>query len=101
MNNFIFVETKPKNMKFSFLKQIITEHAVQLKETAAYSGSYSDGGSSNLLYKLKDYQDKIVVKLDLKPSEFFKLNELEIGEPPEFKSIIEEYKVKLSKNIKL
>jgi hypothetical protein len=88
-------------MKFSFLKQIVTEYALQLKEDAAYSGSHSDGGCENVLSKLNTYKNTLVVKMDLKPSEFYKLNDVEVGEPVEFSNIIEKYKIKLAKEIQL
>jgi len=88
-------------MKFSFLKQIVSDYAEELKLSAAYSGSHGDGGCSDLLSKLNDYRDKLVVELDLRPSEFSRLNDIEVGEPMEFSKIIEEYKIKLSKDIKL
>lgn len=88
-------------MKFSFLKQIVNEAAHQLKENAAYAGACDDGGCSSLLSRFNDYQNNMVIKLDLRPSEFNKLNEIEVGEPKEFSDIIEKYKIKLAKNIKL
>ena len=92
-------------MKYKTLTKIVKEEAFELKENAAYSGSYNDGGSSNLLTKLNDYQNGLVIKLDLRPSEFGQLNEMEVGEPEEFSSVIEKYKLKLAKelikNIKL
>jgi len=88
-------------MKFSFLKQIVTEAANQLKRSAAYQGSFNDGGCNNLLNKLNNYQNNLVIKLDLRPSEFNKLNDIEVFEPVEFLDIIEDYKINIAKNIKL
>ena len=88
-------------MKLSFLRKIVTEYAYTLREVEAYSGSYHDGGCANLLAKLKDYENKWIIKLDLRPSEFSKMNDIEVGEPEEFSKIIEEYKISLAKNIKL
>lgn len=88
-------------MKFSRLKQIVTEAAHQLKEDAAYSGSWNDGGCENLLNKLHNYQNNWVVKLDLRPSEFNQLNDIDVGEPSEFSNVIKQYKISLAKNIKL
>jgi len=88
-------------MKFSFLKQMVNEAAHQLKEDAVYQGAYNDGGCDNLLKKFSNYQNSWVVKLDLRPSEFNQLNDIEVGEPNEFSNIIEKYKIKLAKNIKL
>ena len=88
-------------MNFLFLSKIVTEHAEELKLSASYSGSQSDGGYNHLISKLNDYKNKLVVELDLRPSEFSKLNDIEVGEPTEFTSIIDAYKVKLAKNITL
>ncbi|WP_035670803.1 hypothetical protein [Flavobacterium sp. 83] len=88
-------------MKLSFLTEIVTKRANQLKEDARYSGSYSDGGCGSLLKRLQDYRQKFVVKLDLRPSEFKNLNDIEVGEPEEFSEVIEKYKIQLAKNIKL
>jgi len=88
-------------MKYSFLQKIVTEYALQLKEDAGYSGSHSDGGCEKLLSKLNDYKTTLVVKMDLRPSEFYKLNDIEVGEPSEFSNVIEKYKINLAKNIKL
>lgn len=88
-------------MKFSLLKQIVSGAAYQRKENAAYAGSYSDGGCDSLLSMLEAYQAKMVERLDFRPSEFNKLSDIEVGEPAEFASIIQEYKIKLAKNIKL
>lgn len=88
-------------MKFSFLKQIVTEEACQIKENAGYSGRWDDGGCQSLMNKLENYQKGFIIKMDLRPSEFNKLNDIEVGEPQEFYSIIENYKIKLAKNIKL
>lgn len=88
-------------MKFSFLKQIVTEEAYQRKENAAHAGAWDDGGCQSLLSRLADYQNSFVIKMDLRPSELNKLNDIEVGEPQEFFDIIEKYKIKLAKNIKL
>jgi hypothetical protein len=88
-------------MKFSFLTKIVTEEAHNLKESAGYSGSYTDGGCGTLLRRLSNYKQNLVVKLDLRPSEFNQLNDAEVGEPIEFLDIIDKYKIKLAKNIKL
>lgn len=88
-------------MKFSFLKQIVTEAANQLKENAAHSGSWGDGGSDWLLSKLNKFKNDIIIRLDLRPSEINQINDIEVGEPKEFFDVIENYKINLVKNIKL
>jgi hypothetical protein len=88
-------------MKYSKLEQIVYERVNQLKQNAAYSGEWGDGGSESLSNRLKDFQQNLIVKLDLRPSEFNKLNDIEVGEPIEFSDIIEKYKINLVMNIKL
>lgn len=88
-------------MKLSFLTEIVTKRANQLKEDAGYSGYYTDGGCEMLLKRLNDYLQRFVIKLDLRPSEFEKLNDIEVGEPDEFSEVIDKYKIELAKNIKL
>jgi len=84
-------------MKYSILSEIVTNEAHELKENAAYSGSYTDGGSSNLLQKLSAYKNSVILKYDLRPSEFNQ--HIEVGEPEEFYHIIERYKMKLAEDI--
>jgi hypothetical protein len=89
-------------MKFSKLKQIIVEEADRRKESSRFSGDWGDGGSQTLLDRLEKYQWMLLIKCDLKPSEFFsKLNDIEVGEPSEFSDIIDKYKIELSKSVKL
>ncbi len=88
-------------MKFIKLKEIIKAEARARKVGAGYSGSYGDGGSSSLLDSLESFKMKLVVEYDLRPSEYNSLNEVEVGEPSEFKRLLDEYKIVLAKNIKL
>lgn len=86
-------------MKYSFLSKIVKEHANQLEQSAAYGGFSNDGGKANVLKRLDDYHYKFVVDMDLRPSEFHQIDDLEVGEPAEFRYIIENYKISLAKNI--
>lgn len=79
-------------MKYFKLKEIVTEEAETLKLSAGYMGSYNDGGSNSLLCKLEEYKQELVIKYDFKPSEYYKLNNLEIGEPEEFSDLFVEYR---------
>lgn len=88
-------------MKFSLLWRIVIEYSERLRLNAAYNGSWDDGGCGGVLNRLREYQDSLVIKLDLRPSEINKLNDLEIGEPEEFSKEILDYKIRLAKNIKL
>lgn len=88
-------------MKFSMLNKMVKDYAYQLKEDAGYMGSYTDGGCENLLQRLANYKNRFVVELDLRPSEFNKLDDIEVGEPSEFSEVIKSYKMKLVRDIKL
>lgn len=86
-------------MKFSLLKKIIQERADRLKDDAACMGALDDGGCRALLGRLKEFQEELVIKLDLRPSEFGQLEDLEIGEPDVFSKEIKQYKIKLAEKI--
>ena len=88
-------------MKFEKLKSIIVQEAEQRKKIAAYSGAWDDGGCQSLLNRLSEFKNQLIVKYDLRPSEYYKLNDVEVGEPYEFSSEIEKFKIKLAKNIEL
>ena len=86
-------------MKYSTLSDIVVKEALRLKESAGYSGSHTDGGSASLLQKLSNYKNSLVVKYDLKPSEFNQLNDKDIGEPNDFSNIIRKHKMELAEDI--
>jgi hypothetical protein len=89
-------------MNYKKLNEIITNEAFQLKENAGYSGAWNDGGSGSLLDKLESFRQTIIFEEDLRPSEYYKIDNIEVGEPEIFKQIIEDYKIKyLLKNIKI
>lgn len=83
-------------MLYKDLKKIVNDKVSDLHEGAAYSGAHNDGGSAALLNKFRDFKEGLVVKLDLRPSEFYKLDDIEVGEPSQFKSIIDEYVTKMT-----
>ena len=86
-------------MKFSTLSRIVILEAHRLKENAGYSGAWNDGGSGHLLGKLDDFKNELVIREDLRPSEFHLLNDMEIGEPEVFSDVIKDYKRKLADEI--
>ena len=88
-------------MKFSKLKTIVNKSAHDVKESNAYMGGHGDGGSSAILRKLSEFENTLIHKLDLRPSEYCKLNNEEVGEPQQFLKEITEYREYLSKNIEL
>jgi hypothetical protein len=92
-------------MKYSTLRSLVKKYAEEQKSEAEYSGGMnnwnSDGGAAATLAKLADFKNSLVVKMDLRPSEFKKLDTLDVGEPPQFNTIIMEEKQRLAKNIVL
>ena len=88
-------------MKFSKLQSIVTKRAHEQRECAAYNGAWNDGGEGGTLSKLSKYKDSLVREHDLRPSEYYKLNDLEVGEPIEFSEIIANEKQRLARDIKL
>ena len=88
-------------MTFSKLKTVVHKSAHNAKESNAYIGGHGDGGSSALLRELSEFENTLVYKLDLRPSEYSKLNDVEVGEPQQFSKEIAEYREYLAKNIDL
>lgn len=88
-------------MKYQKLKEIVENKAQQLKLNAAYCGAWDDGGCSHLLGELTSFKNKLIVMEDLRPSEFNKLYDIEVGEPDEFYDVIHDYKMKIATEIKL
>lgn len=86
-------------MKWKRLSEIVREYAHDRKMSAAYSGSYTDGGHSSILSELDRFKQILVVKYDLRPSEYKQLEEIEVGEPPFFFDIIESHKKKLAREL--
>lgn len=79
-------------MKLSLLRHIIKQKAHELSETAENNGKRHDGGASQLLKKLDEYEQNLIVSRDLKPSEVRYLDEMEVGEPIKFQNEIYEFK---------
>lgn len=88
-------------MKFYKLRSIVTAEAEDQRLSAAYNGAWNDGGASSTLSKLEEFRDILIRQEDLRPSEYYKLNNLEVGEPELFSKIIMAAKMKLAKNIQL
>jgi hypothetical protein len=83
------------------IKAIVEDYANQLKIEAAYSGSWGDGGYDNMLNLLTEYKQSLIIKYDLRPSEFSQLDDIEVDEPNIFKAAIDRYKRQLLDEIKL
>jgi len=88
-------------MKYRLLRDIVSDYAQYLKDNAAYSGAWNDGGSSNIIRELEDFNKSLMVKYDLRPSESYKLSVKDVGEPPQFKDAIDRYKLKLVDDMEL
>lgn len=88
-------------MKFSMLSSVVDGYVKHLNTCAAYSGAYNDGGSSAYNAKLEKFKTAYVYELDLRPSEYYKLDDLEVGEPLMFREAILFYKQQLVQNMKL
>lgn len=88
-------------MKYRELRKIIVEEAGRLKDAAAFNGLPGDGGYDSLISKLEKFELELIRKNDLIPSEYYKLYNIEIGEPFIFKSEIKDYKTKLANKFKL
>ena len=79
-------------MKYEILEAIVKEYANELREGAGYqgSGSWSDGGASSVLSDFKNFTQTLIVKYDLRPSEYDTvLPNVEVGEPTQFQRAIE------------
>lgn len=88
-------------MKYSVLSSIVNKAAQELRLDAQYNVARDDGGCQRLLSRLDVFKKSLVEKMDLKPSEYYQLDNVEVWEPEEFSVIIHNYKMKLAKNIKL
>lgn len=88
-------------MKFSVLEKLAQDWAKSLKSNAEAMGAWGDGGAANFLAKFNEFKQKQVVKLDLRPSEYKMLDDVEVGEPDEFRTMIEAKKHELINHIKL
>lgn len=86
-------------IKFSKPVSIVTKYANTQKYNAAYDGKCHDGGAGDTLNRLRGSKDKLIYKEDLRPSEYHKLNNLGVGEPQEFYTIIIKEKQRLAKDI--
>jgi len=85
-------------MKYSKLKELVNNWIVSEKLNNEYMGKNICGDSVyNEIFER--FKSKLIHELDLKPSEFFKLDDVEIGEPLQFSEIISKTKLKLIKNI--
>ncbi len=80
-------------IKFSKLKSLVIKYAYDSKESAAHMGAWNDGGCQDWLNAFKRFEDELIVKYDLKPSELQQLNDLDVEVPSNFKKIIDSLSV--------
>ena len=88
-------------MKFSRLVGIVSKYAHEQRECARYNGAWNDGGSGATLAKLEVFKRALVSKYDFRPSEYHKLNSIDVGEPQEFSEIIKQEKIRMANSIEL
>ncbi len=88
-------------MKFSRLEGIVMSYANMKETNAAYNGAWNDGGASGCRSAIERFKQDLVNKYDLRPSEYSKLNDVEVGEPSQFSEEIEAERKRLARNIKL
>lgn len=79
-------------MLYKDLKEIVINVAKDKEEDAAYAGERGDGGGGSIRSNLKRFEDKMILKLDLRPSEQNKILEEEVGLPYEFSTEIKIWK---------
>jgi len=87
-------------MRFRTLIKIISEEIEDRKDNAKHMGAWNDN-TDGLIESLDKFRQNLIHKDDLKPSEYFKINDMEIGEPDIFMPIIKKYKEKLAMSIEL
>lgn len=94
-----------KNFKVPFgdLRNMVNKAADRLKRSAEYSGALDDGGRERLLFRFSDVEQTLIVKYDLRPSEYERLNDILIdtqNELPDYVfSVIEPFIEEWSSNI--
>ncbi|TMS95291.1 hypothetical protein CWB58_00655 [Pseudoalteromonas sp. S201] len=88
-------------MKYSKLVKIVSEYAHNQKESAAYNGAWNDGGCSATKAELESFKHSLILEHDLRPTEYYKLNDIDVGEPQEFSEIIKKEKMRIASNIEL
>jgi len=82
-------------MKLKRLRILVENRCEYLAHDDALGGGRGDGGSVALKYEFSNYVKDLIVKLDLRPSEIPELEEKEVGEPKEFKEVINAEKLRL------
>ena len=60
-----------------------------------------DGGCKSLIDDFTEFKNSMIHKYDLRPSEYNKLDDTDVGEPLQFSAAIDKYKQKLMSEMKL
>ncbi len=79
-------------MLYKDLKKLVINVAKDKEDDAAYAGERGDGGGGSIRSSLQRFEDKMILKLDLRPSEQNKILEEEVGLPYEFSTEIKFWK---------
>lgn len=82
-------------MKLKRLRTLVENRCEYLSHDDALGGGRGDGGSIALKSEFNSYVMNLILKLDLRPSETAGLEDKEIGEPKEFKEVINAEKLRL------
>lgn len=88
-------------MNFSKLSVLVRNYAHSQRECAAYNGAHNDGGEGQTLSMLQEFKQQLIVEYDLRPSEYYELNDKEVGEPSQFSKVFIEERKRLANDIKL
>lgn len=88
-------------MLYKELKAFMQFAAEQLKMDAAYSGAHNDGGKQRLIMDFEAFKQSLVEKHDLRPSEYYKLDGMDVEVPQKFQRYFERYETKFNKAYKL
>lgn len=79
-------------MNWLELKELALNIAKERELESGLAGERYDRGASLIKDKVKEFEKKLILKLDLRPSETEKANYEEIGFPYEFSAEIKEWK---------
>lgn len=88
-------------MKYKTLNRVVRSYVDKEDRDSEYSGGVNFSKSRMYLEQLSKIRDSIIGRLDLRPSEYHKIDEYEVNEYEVFSDIIKEYKYNLVKDIDL
>lgn len=93
-------------MKLAVLRKLVKSHLDAIDYSPSYDigswgGSKEKEDAQKYRLQLTKLEHDLIVKHDLRPSEYYQLDEIEIGEPQQFSQLIKDYKIMLAEQIKL